>query len=141
MGDALDDILFGIVDFGEGADTKIVLVQDNDKPGRPPKYKCPGGRSEFGDQSNESALVREVLEELGIRCTPQAEVYRRNHTDHSVAWWATKPLDNADTMHPGKEIAIIHVVDKEECLSLIGKGDVLEAHAAALAEYLDRYTF
>jgi 8-oxo-dGTP pyrophosphatase MutT (NUDIX family) len=134
----IDDALFGIIDYGLGADVLIVLVQDNDKSGMVPMWKFPGGRSERCDGSSENALVRELLEEIGITTQPEIEIHRANHTQFSDAWWVVKPLEPKESIRYGKEIGLIRLATRNECLSLIAEKFILPAHALALGEYLNR---
>jgi 8-oxo-dGTP diphosphatase len=63
----------------ERADRRLLIGQRRKEDTSPLKWEFPGGKMEAGE-SPESALARELKEELGVTLTRSAEIGRVHHT-------------------------------------------------------------
>lgn len=61
------------------ADRRVLIGQRRKEDTSPLKWEFPGGKMEAGE-SPESALARELKEELGVTLTRCSEIARINHT-------------------------------------------------------------
>lgn len=86
------------------------------------RWIFPGGQSEPGESEAET-VVREVMEETGVRCEAVSFVGRRTHpeTNREMAYWVCKPLSEVTLVGDFKEIAEARWVRIEEALDLLGE--------------------
>lgn len=85
------------------------------------RWIFPGGQSEPGESETET-VVREVMEETGIRCEAVSFVGRRTHpeSNREMAYWVCNPLSETTMVEDSKEIAEARWVKIEESLDLLG---------------------
>jgi 8-oxo-dGTP diphosphatase len=93
------EVAVGIV-LTEGS---VLMLKRSQKEG-PLQWAFPGGKLESGE-SPESAVLREILEETGIRCEVSQTIGKRVHPDTGVSIYyvACSVVDGVATnMEPGK---------------------------------------
>lgn len=85
------------------------------------RWILPGGQSESGE-SEEDTVVREVLEETGVKCQPLALIGGRTHpeSNRAMVYWRCRPLSDSITVSDTLEIAEARWVSVQESLILLG---------------------
>jgi len=102
---------------------ELLISFRHPKGPRPSKWEFPGGKVERGETEQE-ALIREMREELGVRCEVDEELKRLVHpypdTDVEIAFYRTRIVDGEPK---ALEMEQIRWVKK----SALGELDFLEA--------------
>ena len=102
---------------------ELLISFRHPKGPRPSKWEFPGGKVERGETEQE-ALIREMREELGVRCEVDEELKRLVHpypdTDVEIAFYRTRIVDGEPK---ALEMEQIRWVKKSD----LGELDFLEA--------------
>jgi 8-oxo-dGTP diphosphatase len=86
----------------------------------PRKYCFPGGGIEDGE-SEEQALMRELLEELGVQISPTRQLWESvTPWGVQLAWWLADLDVNAEPMPNPDEVESVHWLSISEMESLDG---------------------
>lgn len=95
---------------------EILVSLRHPKHARPSQWEFPGGKLEKGE-SERQALVREIREELGVRCEVGALVTRVVHpypdTDVEIAFYETRIVEGVPAPLEMAEIRWVHRRDLE----------------------------
>ena len=85
------------------------------------RWIFPGGQSEPGETEADT-VMREVMEETGVRCQAMYSIGRRTHPEskREIAYWTCKSLSELTTVKDVGEIAEARWVKISEALSLVG---------------------
>ena len=91
-----------------------------------PKYddwSLPKGKLDAGEGWEEAAL-REVCEEIGLRCRLGDEVGRVSYTDHRgrpkvVRYWLMEPLEEVARFRPSREVDELRWLGPEAAIALL----------------------
>lgn len=111
-------VVLGVVLRGE----KVLLVQRIEGIYQKPQWLLPGGGVE-GEEADESAVVREVLEETGVACTPVEKLGERTHpqSGHTISYWLCRyETGSAAVEEPEKFFSVLWV-SKEDAVSVLGE--------------------
>jgi len=96
-------------------DGKWLMVRRSKNVGSPLKVCFPGGTVEAGE-SQEEAVVREMLEELGLRVRPLKQVWRYEFPDKPLTLfgWIAELEDGSEMSVNEDEIAEVFWMDAKE---------------------------
>jgi 8-oxo-dGTP pyrophosphatase MutT (NUDIX family) len=85
------------------------------------RWIFPGGQNEPGESDKET-VVREVIEETGVKCQPLVLIGGRTHpeSNRAMVYWRCRPLSDSITVSDTLEIAEARWVSVEESLILLG---------------------
>lgn len=85
------------------------------------RWIFPGGQSEPGEAEAE-AIVREVMEETGVRCQAQSFIGRRTHPEsrRNISYWLCQALSEVVAVADIKEISEARWISIGESLNLLG---------------------
>ena len=111
-------VVLGVVLRGD----KVLLVQRIEGVLQKPQWLLPGGGVE-GEEADESAVVREVLEETGVACTPIEKLGERTHpqSGHMISYWLCRyEGGSAAVAEPEKFFSVLWV-SKEDAVSVLGE--------------------
>jgi 8-oxo-dGTP diphosphatase len=116
----------------ERADRRLLIGQRKKEDSSPLKWEFPGGKMEDGE-SPETALARELQEELGVTLTRSAEIGRVRHayaetaTDLEIRFFAATIAEDEVVVKAFERIA--WVLPKE-----LGDYDFLAANGGLIAQ-------
>ena len=111
---------------------RFVYVMDKHKP-RPRMYKCAGGRQD-GDELPLLTVVREFLEELGLRSKPVDEVRRlrlpgRGGEHDFIGYLMNMVSGEEERIVPGEEILLASFLTLVQTVELLKSDRILPNHA------------
>ncbi len=113
-------------------DDEILVSFRHPKGPRPSKWEFPGGKVEPGE-TEEQALIREMQEELGVRCEIGALVWRAVHpypdTDVEIAFYKARIVEGVPQPLSMEEIRWVR---RQE----LGGLDFLEADRPFVADLM-----
>ena len=105
--------------LGAGGGVEVAVIHR-------PKYddwSLPKGKLDRGEGWEEAAL-REVSEEIGVRCRLGEEVGQVSYTDHRgrpkvVRYWLMEPLDDVAAFRPSREVDELRWLGPEPAIALL----------------------
>lgn len=101
---------------------KVLLVQRIEGVFHKPQWLLPGGGVE-GDESDETAIMREVLEETGITCTPVEKLGERTHPQSGqlISYWLCRHEAGSPAVEEPEKFFSVLWVSKEDAVSVLGE--------------------
>ena len=129
-----DGRVHGVIVACRRADGRWLCIRRSDRVAAPLRVCFPGGAVEVGE-SQESAVVREMREELGVTVDPIRRVWHWDSPGDLTLWGWTATCPTADLRPDAFEVADVLWLDPDE---IVGHPDAMPSNrdfvAAVLAE-------